>query len=207
MSDEYDSPWKVALERYFPEFMEFYFPGIFADIDWSSGYDFLDKELQQVTKDAELGRRYVDKLVRVHRLSGDEGWVCVHIEVQGEAEDVFARRMFTYHYRLFDQYDKPLASLAVLADTSPGWHPDSFGYELYGCRLRFDFPAVKLLDWESEIDQLLESDNAFALVTAAHLLTKKTQGKPEERYAAKIRLIRILFARGWDRQRILDLLA
>ncbi|WP_287042364.1 hypothetical protein [Desulfonatronospira sp. MSAO_Bac3] len=61
MSDEYDSPWKVALERYFPEFMEFYFPGIFADIDWSSGYDFLDKELQQVTKDAELGRRYVDK--------------------------------------------------------------------------------------------------------------------------------------------------
>ena len=184
---------------------EFYFPGIFADIDWSSGYDFLDKELQQVTKDAELGRRYVDKLVRVRRLSGDEGWVCVHIEVQGEAEDVFARRMFTYHYRLFDQYDKPLASLAVLADTSPGWHPDSFGYELYGCRLRFDFPAVKLLDWESEIDQLLESDNAFALVTAAHLLTKKTQGKPEERYAAKIRLIRILFARGWDRQRILDL--
>ena len=36
-------------------------------------------------------------------------------------------------------------------------------------------------------------------------MTKKTQGKPEERYAAKIRLIRILFARGWNRQRILDL--
>ena len=71
--------------------------------------------------------------------------------------------------------------------------------------MRFDFPAVKLLDWESETDQLLESDNAFALVTAAHLLTKKTQDKPEERYAAKIRLIRILFARGWNRQRILDL--
>ena len=120
MSDEYDSPWKVALERYFPEFMEFYFPVIFADIDWGSGYDFLDKELQQVTKDAELGRRYVDKLVRVLRLSGDEGWVCVHIEVQGDAEDVFARRMFTYHYRLFDRYDKPLASLAVLADNQSG---------------------------------------------------------------------------------------
>ncbi len=177
MSDEYDSPWKVALERYFPEFMEFYFPVIFDDIDWTSGYDFLDKELQQVTRDAELGRRYVDKLVRVRRLSGDEGWVCVHIEVQGDIENVFARRMFTYHYRLFDRYDKPLASLAVLADTSPDWHPDSFGYELYGCRMRFDFPAVKLLDWESKTDQLLDSNNAFALVTAVHLLTKKTQGK------------------------------
>jgi hypothetical protein len=207
MNDEYDSPWKVALERYFPEFMEFYFPGVFADIDWTSGYDFLDKDLQQVTRDAELGRRYVDKLVRVRRLSGDEGWVCVHIEVQGDAEDVFARRMFTYHYRLFDRYGKPLASLAVLADANPGWHPDSFGYELFGCRIKFDFPAVKLLDWGSEIDKLLESDNAFALVTAAHLLTKKTHGNPQERYAAKIRLIRILFACGWGRQRILDLFA
>jgi hypothetical protein len=24
--DDYDSPWKTALERYFPEFMAFFFP-------------------------------------------------------------------------------------------------------------------------------------------------------------------------------------
>ncbi len=43
MSDEYDSPWKMALERYFPEFMEFFFPEVYTDIDWSLGYEFLDK--------------------------------------------------------------------------------------------------------------------------------------------------------------------
>ncbi|MFN2266961.1 MAG: hypothetical protein ABR533_01695 [Desulfonatronovibrio sp.] len=59
MKDEYDSPWKIALERYFPEFMEFFFPDVHSDIDWSAGYEFLDKELQQVVRDAELGRRYV----------------------------------------------------------------------------------------------------------------------------------------------------
>jgi hypothetical protein len=26
MNDDYDSPWKDALTRYFPEFMSFYFP-------------------------------------------------------------------------------------------------------------------------------------------------------------------------------------
>ena len=207
MQDEYDSPWKIALERYFPEFIAFFFPGVYHQIDWSAGYHFLDKELQQVTRDAELGRRYVDKLVQVCRLEGDESWVSVHIEVQGDAEDVFARRMFTYHYRLFDRYARPLASLAVLADDNPGWRPDGFGYEVFGCRMRLDFPAVKLLDRESDLDSLLESDNAFALVTAAHLLTRHTRDRPQERYAAKIRLIRILFVRGWQRQRILDLFA
>jgi hypothetical protein len=27
-SDDYDSPWKDALTRYFPEFMAFYFPSV-----------------------------------------------------------------------------------------------------------------------------------------------------------------------------------
>jgi hypothetical protein len=203
--DEYDSPWKTALERYFPEFMAFFFPEAYARIDWSAGYVFLDKELQQVVRDAELGRRFVDKLVQVRLLDGSQSWVCIHIEVQGDPEDDFARRMFVYNYRLFDRYGQPLASLAVLADEQPGWRPDGFGYELFGCQMRFAFPVVKLLDRQAELPSLLESDNAFALVTAAHLLTRQTRQNPKDRYTAKLRLIRILFERGWDRQRILDL--
>ncbi|GAB6057771.1 DUF4351 domain-containing protein [Desulfonatronum parangueonense] len=67
------------------------------------------------------------------------------------------------------------------------------------------FPVVKLLDKQDEMPSLLESDNAFALVTAAHLLTRQTRQSPKDRYTAKLRLIRILFERGWERQRILDL--
>ncbi|WP_031388492.1 DUF4351 domain-containing protein [Desulfonatronum thiodismutans] len=204
-NDDYDSPWKIALERYFPEFIAFYFPRIHARIDWQAGYEFLDKELQQVVRDADTGRRYVDKLVRVRLLAGGESWVCIHIEVQGDPEDEFTRRMFVYHYRLFDRYGQPLASLAVLADEQPDWRPEGFGYELLGCRMQLTFPVVKLLDMRDDLDQILESDNAFALVTAAHLLTKQTRQNPASRYTAKLRLIRILFQRGWERQRILDL--
>ncbi len=205
--DEYDSPWKIAIERYFPEFMAFFFPKAHARIDWSAGYVFLNKELQQVVRDAELGRRYVDKLVQVRLLDGGETRVCIHIEVQGDPDEDFARRMFVYNYRLFDRFGQPPASLAVLADEQSGWRPDGFEYEILDCRMQFAFPVVKLLDKQPDLPSLLDSDNAFALVTAAHLLTRQTKASPTDRYAAKIRLIRILFTRGWDRQRVLDLFA
>jgi hypothetical protein len=69
---DYDNPWKEALERYFPEFMAFFFADADADIDWRRKYEFLDKELRQVTREAELGARRVDHLVRVHRRGGQE---------------------------------------------------------------------------------------------------------------------------------------
>ena len=55
--DDYDTPWKEALEQYFDAFIAFFFPQVHASIDWESGYEFLDKELQQVARDAELGKR------------------------------------------------------------------------------------------------------------------------------------------------------
>ena len=64
--DDYDSPWKEALERYFPEFLALLFPAVHAEIDWARGCQFLDTELQQVVRDAELGRRYADKLANGH---------------------------------------------------------------------------------------------------------------------------------------------
>ena len=102
--DDYDSPWKEALERYFPEFLALLYPKIHAEIDWTRGPEFLDKELQQVVRDAELGRRYADKLAKVYTRDGAETWVLIHVEVQGEPEARFAERMYTYHYRLFDRY-------------------------------------------------------------------------------------------------------
>lgn len=55
---QYDSPWKEALEEAFPEFVAFYFPDAHRQIDWSREHIFLDKELRQVVRDAELGRRF-----------------------------------------------------------------------------------------------------------------------------------------------------
>ncbi|MEI6070111.1 MAG: hypothetical protein WCP96_22505 [Methylococcaceae bacterium] len=100
LNDDYDSPWKEAVEHYFPEFMAFYFPEANAGIDWSKEPIFLDQELRAVVQDAELGKRFVDKLVRVTLKNGDEDWIYIHIEVQGARQADFAKRMFVYNYRI-----------------------------------------------------------------------------------------------------------
>jgi hypothetical protein len=65
---DYDSPWKEAIEVYFADCIAFFLPDAYAEIDWSRGYVFLDKELQRVVPDATVGRRLVDKLVQVWRV-------------------------------------------------------------------------------------------------------------------------------------------
>jgi hypothetical protein len=47
--------------------------------------------------------------------------VLVHIEVQGQPERDFARRMFVYYYRIFDRYERPIMSVAILADEQADW--------------------------------------------------------------------------------------
>ncbi len=51
--NDYDSPWKDMLNDYFQEFMAFFFPDVEQEIDWNRGYESLDKELRQITREAE----------------------------------------------------------------------------------------------------------------------------------------------------------
>jgi hypothetical protein len=203
--DEYDTPWKDALTRYFSEFMAFYFRGAYEQIDWGQPCVFLEQELAQVTRDAALGGKRVDKLVRVTLRDGGHECVFVHVDVQGNVEREFAERVFVYNYRIYDRYRRPVASLALLADGSRNWKPTAFEYQLFGCEMGIRFPIAKLSDYAGRLDELLGHANVFGLVTAAHILTQQTKGRDVERHEAKWRLARILFQRKLDRQRVVDL--
>ncbi len=52
LGNDYDSPWKEALEKRFAEFLALLFPEIHREVDWSRPLEFLDTELQQVVQDA-----------------------------------------------------------------------------------------------------------------------------------------------------------
>lgn len=203
--DDYDSPWKEAIEHYFPDFMQFYFPEAAVQIDWSKGYEFLDQELRALSQDAELGKRFVDKLVKVMLLDGAEKWIYIHVEVQGSRQQEFAKRIFVYNYRIFDRYDRPVASMAVLADEHAQWKPSTYGFEVLGCKHWLEFPVAKLTDYREQLEDLLIADNPFAIITAAHILTQRTRKDDQERFKAKQQLVRLLYQRQWDKQRIIDL--
>ncbi|MFE8032988.1 DUF4351 domain-containing protein [Thiohalocapsa marina] len=195
-----------ALERYFPDFLALLFPAIHAEIDWSVPYRSLDSELQQITGDADSGRRYADKLLDVRTRDGHATWVLVHVEVQGEAQTPFAERMFQYNYRIRDRYGRSVVSLAVLSDSNRRFRPQRFEEARWGCRIVFEFPRVKLLDYaEPERWAELEaSDNVFALVVMAQIRAKVTMDA-ETLKRWKFRLIRMMYERGYERALILDL--
>lgn len=204
--DDYDSPWKEAIEQMLPDFMAFYFPAAWGLIDWRQGYHFLEQELRQLVPVSTTGARVVDKLVQVTLHGGATQRIYIHIEIQSSRDPGFAERMYIYHYRIFDLFKHPVASFAVLADNHPRWRPTSYQGSLMGCHWRLDFPTVKLLDYQSREDELLVSDNPFGLVTVAHLYTRRTRGAPGQRYQAKFRLLRLLYGRGWEKGRIIQLL-
>ena len=203
--DKYDSPWKEGIELYFKELMEFYFPEIAGEIDWNREHEFLDKELESVVRDAEIGRRHADKLVKVWSLKGEPFNVMIHIEVQSDKDPDFERRMYIYNYRIFDKRYLPVTSLAILADGNRSWRPQQYIIEQWGCKVTFTFPMVKLNDYSDKIESLLNAANPFAIITAAHLKTKATKGDPQTRYAWRWKITTALYERGFSRQDILEI--
>jgi len=204
-ADSFDSAWKEALDRYLPDFMRLFCAEAFSEIDWSQGYALLDTELQQVVRDAELGRRQADRLIRVARLSGEPTLVYIHIEVQSQYEVGFAERMFVYHYRLHDRYRQPIVSQAVLGDDRPALRPHDYGYALWDCTLEFRFPVIKLLDYLPRRAELERDPNPFVTVVLAHLATQETRHSDTQRAFAKFALTRRLYTLGYERQEIIDL--
>ncbi len=203
--DEFDSPWKEIIIQYFEQFVGFFFPEAVHDIDWSKGYSSLDKELRQITREAEIGPRFVDNLLKVWTKAGEETWVLVHVEIQAQKHEHFAHRTYVYNYRIHDVYNRPVASFAVLADENPTWRPSEYVQELWGCRIQFHLPVVKILDYLTQQEVLGQSQNPFALVVLAHLKTLETKKDSDSRRYWKVRLTKELYRRGLAKDDIVKL--
>jgi hypothetical protein len=77
--------------------------------------------------------------------------------------------------------------------------------QLWGCRLRFEYPTCKLLDLAGEAGSLDKSENPVAVVIAAHLAAQATAGDLTARHECKWALTRRLHERGYEWQDILEL--
>ncbi len=203
----YDSPWKDILEIYFQDFIKFFFPFVYSEIDWTKPIEFLNKELKQVTRDAEVGRRYADTLVKVYKLNGEESWLYIHIEIQSQSESDFAERIFIYNNRISEQYGFPVESLVVLGDDNINWRPNHFSSRAIRTTKEFHFSTVKLLDYRQKWSDLEADRNPFATVVMVHLKALETSSDRRERKVFKLALIKRLYEQGFQRQDIINLYA
>ena len=198
-----DTLWKSILEEIFDDFLFFFFPDADKLFDLTKGFEYLDKELEQLfpPEQNEYATRYVDKLVKVFTLTGSEQWILIHIEVQGYNDKHFAQRMFTYFYRIFDKYNKPITAFAIFTEENKQFKPNVFEQEFLGTRLRYEFNIYKVIDQSEE--ELSQSNNPFAQVILTVLAAIKSKGLEEEEvFNIKLELTRRLLSKNIPKNKI-----
>lgn len=206
-ASDFDGAWKYALDHYLRACLTLFFPQVESGIDWTQPISDHPTALQQINPETTTGKQHVDKLVQVVRRDGEPALVFVHLEIQAQRDARFAERIYRYHSRLFDRDGRPVASLAILADDDPAWHPTAFGYDLWGTNLTLAFPTVKLLAVDRTL--LEASANPIATLSLIHRDAQETRGQPDERMRRKLARFRSFFRKGYtvdDMRRLLRIL-
>lgn len=199
---QFDTPWKLILEHFFKQLVEFFMPEAAAEIDWGKPHEFLDKELLAIQKKAKVGNKIADKLVKVFTKSGEEVWVILHVEVQGSKEKEFASRMFEYYYRIYDKHKVAIMSMAILTDENTNWRPNNFHRSLWGCDLNLLFPIVKLIDFKTQLATLKASSNPISKVVEAHLTALDVRGDNKLEFKNKLVLVKSLYTLGYTKEEV-----
>ncbi|WP_221391187.1 hypothetical protein [Dyadobacter sp. NIV53] len=201
-----DTLWKGILENLCNDFIRFFFKDADTLFDLDKGFQFLDKELEQLfpNQDSEAPK-FVDKLIKVFTKTGNEEWILCHVEVQGYDDKDFAKRMFTYFYRILDKYGKSVTAIAIFTDDNKKFRPNVYEYEYLGTKNTFQFNTYKILEQDEKI--LTQNDNPFAIAILTVLLAlKKKKLDDESLYNLKYTLAKKLLLKKIPKKKIDDLL-
>jgi len=198
-----DILWKGALEDLFDDFLRFFYPNAEELFDIEKGFEYLDKELEQLfpPDNDNYAPQYVDKLVKVFTRSGQEEWILIHIEVQGYNDRDFAKRMFKYYNRIFDQYDRPITAFAIFTDANKNYHPNHYQRDFLGTKVYYEYNTFKITDQNDEV--LAASDNPFALVVlSAKLMLSRQKTDDAQLFANAYNLARLLLSKRITKEKI-----
>jgi hypothetical protein len=139
---EYDGPWKTALEVGFDLFLMLFLLDLYEIVDWTRDHTALDQELQKLMPESATGVRRVDKLFRaVRKGSRDPRFFHVEAQAQPQKAEEFGERMYVYNYRGRDLLGQPLIGIAVLGDDDPQWHPREYREGEHGSEVVFTGPS------------------------------------------------------------------
>lgn len=202
-----DIYWKGILEDLFADFLRFFYPNADELFDIKRGFEFLDKELEQLIPENDPKHpKFVDKLVKVFTREGKEEWILIHIEVQGyKGKQDFASRMFTYFYRIRDSYNNRVRSIAIFTDSNRRFHPTEYRYQEGDTSVVFKFTTYKII--EQDLKVLEQSENPFAVVIlTVRLALQSEKLEKEDYFNLTLNLVRRLYRKGFERRKVIQLL-
>jgi hypothetical protein len=196
VKQDYDNPWKEAVTEHFRLFAEFLLDWVARDIDWENAPVSLEQELRKAHPDVATGKGLVDCFLRLHKKGGELRFL--HVEVQGQWEDDLPHRVWVYNKKGTEVVGHEVVTIVLLVDSNPLWRPNVYHYEEWRCKKTFEYPVVKLLDWQGREEELASHSNPFALFVLGHLWSQQTVDDMERRLELKLRLISLLLERKLD---------
>ena len=180
---DHDRLFKELLSTFFLEFIELFFPEVYADLD-PDAIEFLDKE---VFTDVTDGEKHEADLVVKARWRGAAWFFLFHVEPQSYQDDPFDRRMFQYFARLYEKFKVPIYPIAIFSYASPlRPEPATHRVEFPGFTvLEFNFRVIQLnrLNWRD----FLRHENPVAAALMAKM--KMTRA---ERKQVKLECLRLM---------------
>ncbi|WP_249869236.1 hypothetical protein, partial [Oceanobacillus saliphilus] len=187
IQSDQDGLWKKLIGELFEEFMQFFAPELYEEIDFTRAPEFLQQELFQDVINERKGRVNADQIVKVFMKSGQERWILVHVEVQGIAGKDFSKRMFRYFYRIYDKFNKEIYAIALITDTEYSSQHNEFNLSFFGTELTYAYNMYKFHG--KDIEELEQSSNPFAAAVLAGIYASKSKNEAHKRYTFKRKLM------------------
>ncbi|MBT2692823.1 hypothetical protein [Bacillus sp. ISL-55] len=187
---DYDGLWKKLIYELFEEFVLYFLPDLFEDIDFTKEPEFLQQELFKEIIEEKKGKRIADQIVKVYLRDGSEQWVLIHIEVQGDTGDDFSERMFRYYYEIYDRYNRDVVAIALLTGASDRPWTGKYQRGIFGTEVTYKYNWYKFNDQnETELEN---SSNPFSIAVLAAKYANAAKNDDEKRYRFKYKLMRLV---------------
>ena len=199
-----DEKWKNLISKYLKDFLSFFMPKLYHEVDFEKGYEFLDGELNKIKIKSKSKNRRSDRLVKVYLKDGTEQYLLVHIEIQGYYEEDFSKRMFKYFYRISDLHNTyNITAISVYTEDKEDFKPDNFDNKVFGTRILYEYNTYKVLEQNQKT--LKKSNNIFAFVVLAVLYSLKAKENQKIKLKFKIELTKILVEKNYSNEDIEEL--
>lgn len=206
---DYDALLKDFVTDFFQDFVAFVSPELYADIDWTKGYTFLEQELINAFRGKWKMKgklKFTDKLVKVHLKTGEAHYIFVHIEFQHQYKSEFSRRMYEYRAIAGLRYGiEAISAFAVFTDDPPPVDELLYERRTYGTMLQYQFTSIVAVNYPENF--LIDaSDNPFAIALLAALYANQSKDDEKKRLELKNKLFELARTKTIPLDRIVKIL-
>jgi vacuolar-type H+-ATPase subunit H len=182
-----DAFWKHLLTEFLEEAVALMHPKLYEVVDWTVPPVFLEQELINALKGRfkiKDKRKFTDKLAKLHLKSGEDYYIILHAEAQHEPEEGFNKRMYIYRCLIYLWSDiDEITALAIFTGAPPDANSLEYNHECLGTEILYRYKFYIAVEQNEQ--ELLESDNPFAIAILAAMYTYQTINDAERRFAFK----------------------